>query len=665
MEEKKQLIQKRIEGLKEQIETHNHLYYDQDAPEISDFAYDQLMRELIDLETAYPEFKTLDSPSQRVGGKPSEAFEKVTYTTPKLSLGNAFNAGELKDFDNRVRKVCPDATYCLEQKFDGLTVVLNYEDGVLVRGATRGDGVVGENVTQNLRTVKTIPLRLTEPVTLEVRGEVLIYKEDFKKLNAEREAQDEPLFANPRNAAAGSIRQLDPKLAAARPLDIFIFNLEYCEDRTFKSHEESFAFLEHCGFKVSPISRYDSIEAVIDAIDAMEHGGRDALPYEIDGMVIKVNDLAMRAQLGETAKSPRWATAYKFSPEQTVTKVEGITVQVGRTGALTPVAELTPVALAGSVISRATLHNADFIREKDIRIGDQVVIQKAGDVIPEVDHSLPEKRTGSEMIFTMPETCPVCGSKTYRVPGEAVTKCLNMDCPAQVFRKMVHFVSRDAMNIDGMGKAVVKQLLDHQLITTIVDIYHLKDQREALIELEKMGEKSVDNLLAAIERSKEQSLSKLIFALGIPLVGAGGAKILAGHYGSMEALIAAEQEDLRSIHDIGDKMAMEIVDFFKTEANLKIVEGLKEAGVQMTETQSETTSELEGKIFVLTGTLPTMGRREAKEILESHGAKVTGSVSKKTDYVLAGENPGSKAEKAQALGIEIIDEARFKAMIGL
>lgn len=665
MEEKKQLIQKRIEGLKEQIETHNHLYYDQDAPEISDFAYDQLMRELIDLETAYPEFKTLDSPSQRVGGKPSEAFEKVTYTTPKLSLGNAFNAGELKDFDNRVRKVCPDATYCLEQKFDGLTVVLNYEDGVLVRGATRGDGVVGENVTQNLRTVKTIPLRLTEPVTLEVRGEVLIYKEDFKKLNAEREAQDEPLFANPRNAAAGSIRQLDPKLAAARPLDIFIFNLEYCEDRTFKSHEESFAFLEHCGFKVSPISRYDSIEAVIDAIDAMEHGGRDALPYEIDGMVIKVNDLAMRAQLGETAKSPRWATAYKFSPEQTVTKVEGITVQVGRTGALTPVAELTPVALAGSVISRATLHNADFIREKDIRIGDQVVIQKAGDVIPEVDHSLPEKRTGSEMIFTMPETCPVCGSKTYRVPGEAVTKCLNMDCPAQVFRKMVHFVSRDAMNIDGMGKTVVKQLLDHQLITTIVDIYHLKDQREALIELEKMGEKSVDNLLAAIERSKEQSLSKLIFALGIPLVGAGGAKILAGHYGSMEALIAAEQEDLRSIHDIGDKMAMEIVDFFKTEANLKIVEGLKEAGVQMTETQSETTSELEGKIFVLTGTLPTMGRREAKEILESHGAKVTGSVSKKTDYVLAGENPGSKAEKAQALGIEIIDEARFKAMIGL
>ena len=665
MEEKKQLIQKRIEGLKEQIETHNHLYYDQDAPEISDFAYDQLMRELIDLETAYPEFKTLDSPSQRVGGKPSEAFEKVTYTTPKLSLGNAFNAGELKDFDNRVRKVCPDATYCLEQKFDGLTVVLNYEDGVLVRGATRGDGVVGENVTQNLRTVKTIPLRLTEPVTLEVRGEVLIYKEDFKKLNAEREAQDEPFFANPRNAAAGSIRQLDSKLAAARPLDIFIFNLEYCEDRTFKSHEESFAFLEHCGFKVSPISRYDSMEAVIDAIDAMEHGGRDALPYEIDGMVIKVNDLAMRAQLGETAKSPRWATAYKFSPEQTVTKVEGITVQVGRTGALTPVAELTPVALAGSVISRATLHNADFIREKDIRIGDQVVIQKAGDVIPEVDHSLPEKRTGSEMIFTMPETCPVCGSKTYRVPGEAVTKCLNMDCPAQVFRKMVHFVSRDAMNIDGMGKAVVKQLLDHQLITTIVDIYHLKDQREALIKLEKMGEKSVDNLLAAIERSKEQSLSKLIFALGIPLVGAGGAKILAGHYGSMEALIVAEQEDLRSIHDIGDKMAMEIVDFFKTEANLKIVKGLKEVGVQMTETQSETTSELEGKIFVLTGTLPTMGRREAKEILESHGAKVTGSVSKKTDYVLAGENPGSKAEKAQALGIEIIDEARFKAMIGL
>lgn len=665
MDEKTTQIYERITALKAQIEKNNRLYYEQDAPEITDFAYDALMRELIDLETAYPQFKTADSPSQRVGGAPSEAFEKVAYTTPKLSLGNAFDAGDLRDFDHRIRKVFPEAAYCLEHKFDGLTVVLNYEDGLLVRGSTRGDGVVGEDVTQNLRTIRTIPLRLTEPVTLEVRGEVLIYKADFERLNAEREAQGEPLFANPRNAAAGSIRQLDPKLAASRPLDIFVFNLEYCQGKSFVTHKESFEFLERCGFKVSPAVRYESMEAIIAEIDRMEHGGRDALPYEIDGMVIKVDDLSMREVLGETAKSPRWAIAYKFSPEQTVTTVEDITVQVGRTGALTPVAELAPVALAGSVISRATLHNEDFILEKDIRIGDQVVIQKAGDVIPEVDHSLPEKRTGEEKIFEMPKHCPACGAKTYRVPGEAVTKCLNMDCPAQVFRKILHFVSRDAMNIDGMGKAMVKQLLDHGLIATIVDIYHLKAHREALITLEKLGEKSVDKLLEAIEDSKAQSLSKVIFALGIPLVGAGGAKILAGHYGSMTALMAATAEDLQEIYDIGDKMALEIVDFFGTEANRKIVAGLREAGVNMEEAKAAATDELSGKIFVLTGTLPTMGRREAKEILENHGAKVTGSVSKKTDYVLAGDNPGSKAEKARELGIEIIDEAQFKAMVGL
>ena len=665
MDEKITQIYERIEALKTQLEKHNRLYYEKDAPEISDYAYDSLMRELITLETAYPQFRTADSPSQRVGGAPSEAFEKVTYTTPKLSLGNAFDAGDLMDFDARVRKVFPEVEYCLEHKFDGLTVVLDYEDGLLVRGSTRGDGVVGENVTQNLKTVETIPLRLTEPVTLEVRGEVLIYKADFEKLNAEREAQGEPPFANPRNAAAGSIRQLDPKLAASRPLDIFVFNLEYCADKTFATHKESFEFLEHCGFKVSPAAVYSSMTDIVAEIERMENGGRAALPYEIDGMVIKVNDLAMRETLGETAKSPRWAIAYKFSPEQTVTTVEAITVQVGRTGALTPVAELTPVPLAGSVISRATLHNEDFIAEKDIRIGDQVVIQKAGDVIPEVDHSLPEKRTGAEQIFKMPAHCPVCGSPTYRVPGEAVTKCLNMDCPAQVFRKIVHFVSRDAMNIDGMGQAVVRQLLNQGLIATIVDIYHLASHREALVALEKMGEKSVDNLLAAIEASKSRSLDKVIFALGIPLVGAGGAKILAENYKTMDALMAAEVEELKNIYDIGDKMAMEIVDFFGTEANCTIVQGLKEAGVNMNQAQAQTSAELAGKTFVLTGTLPTMGRREAKEILESRGAKVTGSVSKKTDYVLAGANPGSKAEKAQALGIEIIDETQFKAMVGL
>lgn len=661
-------IQAKIETLRETINRHNARYYDDDAPVISDAAYDRLMQELIGLETAWPQFITPDSPSQRVGGTASEAFEKVHYTTPKLSLANAFSAEDLRAFDARVRKVVPDAVYALENKFDGLTVVLNYEKGLLVRGSTRGDGVTGENVTQNLKTIRTIPLRLTEPVTLEVRGEVLMYKDAFEKLNAEREEEGETLFANPRNAAAGSIRQLDPKLAAERPLDIFIFNLESCEDRTFQSHAETFAFLRHCGFKTSPETLFDSIDAVIAQIEAMEKGGRDALPYEIDGMVIKVDALKDRQLLGDTAKSPRWAIAYKFSPEQTVTTVKGITVQVGRTGALTPVAELEPVPLAGSVIARATLHNADYIADKDIRIGDQVVIQKAGDVIPEVDHSLKDARTGREVVFEMPAHCPVCGSETYRDPDEAVTRCMNMACPAQVFRKIVHFASRDAMNIDGLGPAVVRQLLDNGLIDNVVDLYHLADKRERLVALEKMGDKSVDNLLAAVENSKTQPLSKVIFGLGIPLVGAGGARILAKAYPTMDALMQADREALCALYDIGDKMAEEIVDFFATEANQQTVAGLKAAGLVMTEqTDNDQTggADLSGKTFVLTGTLPTMGRREAKEILENCGAKVTGSVSKKTDYVLAGENPGSKAEKAQALGIPIIDEAAFKAMVGL
>ncbi len=662
----KEQIQQKIEALRQEIEAHNRRYYDDDAPSISDYSYDKLMQELIGLETAYPEFLTPDSPSQRVGGTASEAFEKVHYTTAKLSLANAFSPEDLQAFDTRVRKVVPDAVYCVENKFDGLTVVLNYENGLLVRGSTRGDGVTGENVTQNLKTIRTIPLKLSEPVTLEVRGEVLMYKEAFQRLNAEREAAGESLFANPRNAAAGSIRQLDPKLAASRPLDIFIFNLESCEGHHFATHAESFAFLEHLGFKVSPLHRFSAMPEIIAYIEQMEAGDRDSLPYDIDGMVIKVDSLTEREQLGDTAKSPRWAIAYKFSPEQTVTTVRDITVQVGRTGALTPVAELEPVPLAGSTISRATLHNADYIVDKDIRIGDKVVIQKAGDVIPEVDRSLPEERTGNEVVFHMPQTCPVCGSKTYRVPGEAVTRCMNMDCPAQVFRKIVHFASRDAMNIEGMGPAVVRQLIDKGLIATIVDIYSLKDKREDLVTLEKMGDKSVDNLLAAVENSKTQPLSRVIFALGIPLVGAGGARILAKAYTTMDALMAADAESLCRLYDVGDKMAQEVVDFFATDANRHIVEGLAAAGVQMEEAAagtSEMASIFAGKTVVLTGTLLSMGRREAKAILENLGAKVTGSVSKKTDYVLAGENPGSKAEKAQALGVTIIDEATFKHMI--
>lgn len=656
-------IELKIKQLSQKIEENSHYYYDEDAPVISDAAFDQMMQELITLETAYPQFLDPHSPSQRVGGNVSEAFEKVTYTTPKLSLSNAFNAADLRDFDARVRKVCPEVTYCVEHKFDGLTVVLDYEEGLLIRGSTRGDGVTGENVTQNLKTIRTIPLKLKEQVSLEVRGEVLIYKKDFDAFNKIRDEQGETLFANPRNAAAGSMRQLDPKLTASRPLDIFIFNLEYCEEKKFKTHQESFEFLKHCGFKTSEGRLFDTMEKMIPYIDEMEQGGRQKLPYEIDGMVIKVNDLEDRKKLGETSKSPRWAIAYKFSPEQTVTTVEDITVQVGRTGALTPVAELTPVRLAGSTISRATLHNEDYIKDKDIRIGDQVVIQKAGDVIPEVDHALSLPRTGKERIFKMPKHCPECGSDTYRVPGESVTKCLNMDCPAQVFRKMTHFTSRDAMNIDGMGPAVVRQLLDHGLIKTMVDIFHIKEHRDALVNLNKMGEKSVDHLLAAIEDAKNRTLSRVIFALGIPLVGANGAKVLATHYGTMDALMAAQEESLTEIDAIGDKMAVEIVDFFKIEKNRSIVDGLKAQGVNMTETAVKVSAELVGKIFVLTGTLQTMGRREAKEMLEAKGAKVSGSVSQKTDYVLAGENPGSKVEKARTLGVAVIDEETFKKMV--
>lgn len=657
--------QQRIQALKDKIEKNNRYYYDEDSPRITDAEYDGMMQELIDLETEYPQFATEDSPTKRVGGAVSEAFVKVRYTKPKLSLANAFNAGELKAFDSRVRKVFPTTQYCLEQKFDGLTVVLEYNNGVFTRGSTRGDGVVGEDVTANLRTIQTIPLRLAEPVTLEVRGEVLIYKHNFEKLNAEREREGQPLFANPRNAAAGSIRQLDPKLAASRPLDIFVFNLESIAEKTFETHAESFQFLEHCGFKVSPIKIYDHIEPIIEEIETFERHGRNELPYEIDGMVIKVNRFAEREVLGDTSKSPRWAIAYKFSPEQGKTVVEDITVQVGRTGALTPVAELEPVLLAGSMIARATLHNEDFIAEKDIRIGDHVIVQKAGDVIPEVDHVVTEERTGSERVFRMPKHCPSCGQETFRIPGEAVTKCLNMNCPAQIYRKITHFASRDAMEIEGLGKAVVKQLLEHGLIDNIVDIYHLGQKKDELLTLEKMGEKSVDNLLAAIEDSKNRPLAKVIFALGIPLVGQNGGKILAEHFSSMEALSRADEEQLTVIPDIGDKMAVEIIDFFKTEANRHILEGLKDAGVNLSENaeNQQHQSNLEGLTFVLTGTLTSMGRREAKAILENLGAKVTGSVSAKTDYVLAGEKPGSKVDKAQNLGVSIIDEATFKKMI--
>lgn len=652
----------RIEDLKKEIEAHNRAYYLDDAPLISDYDYDQLIKELIDLETQNPELITPDSPTQRVGGSPSEGFEKVVYSRPKLSLSNAFDAADLRDFDRRVRQTCPEATYVVEYKFDGLTVVLNYEKGLFVQGATRGDGVEGENVTTNLKTIRSVPLRLLEPRTLEVRGEVFMGKADFEKLNQRRLAEAESPFANPRNAAAGSLRQLDPRLTASRPLDIFIFNLEAAAGFEPKTHQETLNYLKKLGFKTSAVKTFSDIEAIIDYCSEMEVERRE-LPFEIDGLVIKVDQLTYREQLGNTSKSPRWAIAYKFAPDQALTTVDAITVQVGRTGALTPVAELRPVSLAGSVIARATLHNEDNIRNKDIRIGDHVVIQKAGDVIPEVDHVVFEKRSGNEVVFQMPKRCPVCDEPTFRIDGEAVTRCLNMACPAQVFRKLVHFTSRDAMNIEGLGPGVLRLLMDEQLVSNPVDIYHLDHKRAQLVTLEKLGEKSVDNLLAGIEASKKRDLSRLIFGLGIPLVGARGAKILAEHFKTMDSLILAQADDLKAIFEIGEKMAAEIVDFFQTPTNLEIISGLSAAGLSMVQETGQESQTLVGKTFVLTGTLPTLDRREAKALIEANGGKVAGSVSKKTDFLLSGEKSGSKYTKAQELGIAIIDEDAFLALV--
>ena len=652
----------RIEALKKEIEAHNRAYYLDDAPLVSDYDYDQLLQELIRLETENPEWITPDSPTQRVGGSPAVGFDKVVYSRPKLSLSNAFEAGDLRDFDRRVRQTCANVNYVVEYKFDGLTVVLNYEEGRFVQGATRGDGEVGENVTTNLKTIRTIPLRLAEPVTLEVRGEVFMSKADFEKLNQRRLAEAESPFANPRNAAAGSLRQLDPRLTASRPLDVFVFNLESAADFEAKTHTETLAYLRTLGFKTSAVKTFSDIEAIIDYCNLMEDERRN-LSFDIDGLVIKVDELSCRELLGNTSKSPRWAMAYKFAPDQAITTVEAITVQVGRTGALTPVAELAPVSLAGSVISRATLHNEDNIRAKDIRIGDQVVIQKAGDVIPEVDHVVFEKRSGNEVVFQMPKRCPVCDEPTFRIEGEAVTKCLNMACPAQVFRKLVHFTSRDAMNIEGLGPGVLRLLMDDQLVSNPVDIYHLDQKRAQLITLEKLGEKSVDNLLAGIEASKTRELSRLIFGLGIPLVGARGAKILAEHYQKMENLIQAQVDDLKAIFEIGEKMATEIVDFFQTPTNIDIISGLAAAGLNMIQETHLASQTLAGKTFVLTGTLPTLDRREAKALIEANGGKVAGSVSKKTDFLLSGEKSGSKYEKAQSLGIAIIDEEAFLALV--
>ncbi|MBA1336673.1 MAG: DNA ligase (NAD(+)) [Firmicutes bacterium] len=658
---------KRVEELRKEIEEHNYRYYVLDRPVIEDSEFDRLMRELDKLEKDFPELVTPYSPTQRVGGKASERFRKVVHSVPMLSLANAFGEGELRDFDRRVRSaVNGPVEYVVEFKIDGLSVALQYRDGVFYRGATRGDGVVGEDVTANLRTIKTIPLRLKQNLTLEARGEVYISQQGFEELNRRQEDLGLAVFANPRNAAAGSLRQLDPGVTASRPLDILIFNLEYIEGRETGSHSEGLDLLSELGFKVSPM--YDVCTDIGDVIEKCLYWQeqRDRLDFEIDGIVIKVNSIRQREVLGATSKNPRWAVAYKFPAQAKTTVVRDIIIQVGRTGALTPTALLEPVRISGSTVSRATLHNEDYIRDKDIRIGDTVLVKKAGEIIPEVVEVLKEHRTGKEKVFDMPDRCPECGSEAMRIEGEAATRCTGISCPAKTRRSIIHFVSRDAMDISGLGPSIIEQLLDEGLIKDASDLYYLKDRSGQLENLERMGKKSVENLLNAIEASKDRGLSRVITSLGIPYVGSRAAALLARHFGSMDRLMEAGKEELMEVPEIGDKMADSIRTFLNQEQNLKFINNLKESGVKMTEDRAADAApgKFSGQTFVLTGTLGKYTRNEAAEIIERLGGKVSGSVSKKTDYVVAGENPGSKLDKARNLGVKVIGEREFDELIG-
>lgn len=656
--------------LRREIRHNEYLYYVLDAPEITDAEYDRMMVRLRELEARYPDSIPADSPTQRVGGRASSQFTEVRHLEPLLSLGNVFSAEELRAFDERVQGGLPAGSkveYVMEPKIDGLACSLIYENGKLVRAATRGDGVVGENVTANVRTIRSIPLTLkvpegeAVPELLDVRGEVYMPRQAFMRLNEQRAERGESEFANPRNAAAGSLRQLDPQVTASRSLSFFAYYL--VGEGAQPKHSESLALLARYGFKVS--ENYKVVENIDEAIKYIGDFNelRQGLSYDTDGAVIKVNDVYQQRILGATGKDPRWATAYKYPPEQAETTLEDIDWRVGRTGVLTPTAVLTPVKLSGSVISRATLHNEDFIRAKDIRIGDRVVINKAGEIIPEVLRVVAEKRTGDEKEVEIPSVCPECGWRVERQGEEAAIRCTNPHCPALGREGLIHFVSRDAMNIDGCGPSVINALLDAGLVRDAADLYSLR--KEDLLKLERMGEKSADNLLAALAESKKNELDKLLFALGIRHVGAKVARILATEFGSMEKLQQAQPEELAQIRDIGDKIAESAVTWLNVPANIDLVERLAAAGLTMTFTPpaSQEDNPFFGKTLVFTGTMPTLGRAEAKTMAQDVGAKVSGSVSKKTDYVIAGAEAGSKLEKAQQLGVTVIDEAEFLRLL--
>ena len=658
MDEKQEIL-----ALRQELEEANYQYYVLDAPQMSDYDFDHKLRRLEELEAKHPELDTPDSPTRRVGGAVADGFAEVKHPVPLESLQDVFSLEELGEFGQRVEEALPDGVeYDVEPKVDGLSVALEYENGVFVRGATRGDGRVGEDVTENLRTVRSIPLRLPESLPrLIVRGEVYMPKQVFEALNADLEVQGKPLFANPRNAAAGSLRQHDPRIAAARKLDIQVFNIQLAEGKTFQTHAETLEYLKSQHFKVIPHETCATIEEVGERIAAIGDG-RENYPFDIDGAVVKVNDLSQRTVLGSTAKFPRWAAAYKYPPEQKPSKVVDIVVQVGRTGVLTPKAVVEPVRLAGTTVTNATLHNQDFIAEKDIRIGDTVLVQKAGEIIPEIVAVLKDRRPEGTEPYLLPTVCPVCGAPVARDEDGAHIRCTGAECPAQLLRHLTHFASRDAMDIEGLGPAVVEGLVNAGLVKGPGDLYALK--AEDVANLERMGKKSADNLIAAIERSKENDLSRLLFAFGIRQVGQKAGQVLARQFGSLDALMAADVETLTAVPDIGGITAQSIVDWFRSEQSRHLIETLRAAGVNFESHAAPVGDALAGKTFVLTGTLEQFTRDEAKAMIEAQGGKVSGSVSKKTSYVVAGEAAGSKLRKAQELGIPVLSESDLLTMLG-
>ena len=659
-----------IAKLRKQLEIWANKYYDEDNPEVSDYEYDMTMNKLKALEKEFPELVTSDSLTQKVGGHVKEGFEKVEHEVPLQSLQDIFSFEELEEFKERVYKSAKennmdskDVKFVVETKIDGLSAALEYKKGKFVRGATRGNGLVGEDVTENLKTLKSIPKELPEPIDIIVRGEVFIGKKEFEKMNEERELNEEKTFANARNAAAGSLRQLDSKITAKRPLDIYIFNVQKIEgDIKFNSHYEELNYLKKLGFNVNPV--LVPCKDIPEAIKAIEKIGdeRENLTFGIDGAVIKVDDLNLREKMGTTTKVPRWAIAYKYPPEKKETLLKDIICQVGRTGAVTPMAILEPVKVAGSTISKTTLHNEDFIKEKDLRVGDTIVVQKAGDVIPEILEVKKEKRTGKETPYEMPKVCPVCGAPVVREEGEAVSRCTGIECPAKLVRNIIHFVSRECMNIDGLGEKIIEQLIDKKLINNIADIYYLTF--EDIASLKKNGKKFAQNLIDAINASKANDLYRLIAALGIRHIGVKAAKTLAKKYKTMESLMEASEESLAMTEDIGGISAKSLYEFFRQEQTIDLINRLKEANINMEAIEEEgADNRFEGMTFVLTGSLEKFTRKDASDLIEKFGGKTSGSVSKKTSYVLAGEEAGSKLTKAQDLGVTIITEEQFEEMI--